>query len=293
MKSLSLSIVACLFGCAVFGAQEKEGLVAPPPEPSKLIVESPRNPALPTLWIAGDSTAANGGPDATGWGVPFPRYFDSAKINVVNRARGGRSSRTFITEGLWESIVRELKPGDTVLIQFGHNDAGALNAEPPGSKSPLRARGSIRSLGEETEEIDNVLTKRREVVHTYGWYLRQMVADTKAKGATPILLSITVRNEWKDGKVERHNGPWNAFAAEVAKSGGIAFIDLNTLIADRYEQLGAEKVKTLFPKDHTHTGPEGADLNASLVVAGLRGLPDHPFDSALSPATGISGGQGH
>src|SRR3954468_14157946 len=148
------------------------------------------NPALPTLFVAGDSTAARGrGEHQQGWAVPFADYFDLTKVNVVNRARGGRSSRTFVTEGLWDQLLADLKSGDTVLIQFGHNDAGPLNDEPP---PPLRARGSIRGLGEETKEIDNVLTKKHEVVHTFGWYMRKMIADTKAKGATPIVLSLTV-----------------------------------------------------------------------------------------------------
>ena len=280
-----LKSVVCLLASALclaaFAQPAKDTTVAPPPEPVKPIPEV-INPALPTLWVASDSTAANGGPNATGWGVPLPDYFDLAKINVVNRARGGRSSRTFITEGLWDKLLEGVKAGDYVLIQFGHNDAGAVNAEPPGSKMPLRARGSIKTLGEETEEIDNVLTKKHETVHTYGWYMRKMVADVKAKNATPIVLSLTVRNEWKDGKVERNNGPWRKFSREIAQAAGIAYIDLTRLIADEYQQLGAEKVKNYFPKDHTHTGPEGADLNARLVVAGLKGIRKGPFIPLLS-----------
>src|SRR5882757_5350172 len=88
------------------------------------------NPALPTLFIAGDSTAAkySGGP-IQGWAEPFADYFDPAKINVVNRARGGRSSRTFITEGLWDQLLSDVKAGDTVLIQFGHNDGSPVNED--------------------------------------------------------------------------------------------------------------------------------------------------------------------
>ena len=94
------------------------------------------NAALPTIFVAGDSTAARGsGEDQTGWAEPFVGYFDSAKVNIVNRARGGRSSRTFITEGLWDQLMKEVKPGDIVLVQFGHNDGGAINDE-------RRARGS-------------------------------------------------------------------------------------------------------------------------------------------------------
>jgi len=104
-----------------------------------------------------------------------------------------------------------------------------------------------------------------------------MIADAKAKGATPIVLSLTVRNIWKDGKVERGSGKFGQWAAEVAKSQGVAFVDLTTIIADRYEELGEEKVKPLFGPDHTHTSPAGAELNAALVVAGLKALPHNPL----------------
>jgi len=105
-----------------------------------------------------------------------------------------------------------VKAGDTVLIQFGHNDSGVVNEDASVPPERRRARGSIPSLGEETQEIDNIITKKHEVVHTYGWYMRKMIADTKAKGATPIVLSLTVRNEWKDGKAERVKGPWRKFS---------------------------------------------------------------------------------
>lgn len=239
--------------------------------------------SLPTVFIASDSTAAKSpAEDHQGWGVPFADYFDPAKINVVNRARGGRSSRTFITEGLWDQLLADVKPGDFVLIQFGHNDAGALNEEPPGSNRPLRARGSIPGIGEETQEIDNVVTKQHEIVHTFGWYLRKMIADTKAKGATPIVLSLTVRNIWHDGKVERGSGDYRTWDRQVAEAAGVAFVDVTRIIADKYQELGEEAVKAWFPKDHTHTNAAGADFNAACVVAGLKGLRGGPWEKFLS-----------
>ena len=233
-------------------------------------------PNLLTIFVVGDSTANNNANGARGWGDPFVDYFDAEKINVLNRARGGRSSRTFITEGLWDKVLSEMKRGDFVLIQFGHNDAGAIN-------DATRARGSLPGIGEETQEIDNLLTKKHEVVHTYGWYMRKMIADTKAKGATPIVLSLTVRNIWKEGHVERGPGKFGQWAAEVAKFEHVTFIDVTTLIAGRYEELGEEKVKELFATDHTHTSPSGAELNASLVVAGLKMLKGKPLNRFLSP----------
>src|SRR5262245_9432857 len=236
--------------------------------------ELPINPKLPTIFVVGDSTAKNNANGGLGWGDPFIQFFDTTKVNVRNRARGGRSSRTFITEGLWDKVVSEMKKGDFVLIQFGHNDGGAVN-------DASRARGSLPGLGEETQEIDNLVTKKHEVVHTFGWYVRKMIADVKAKGATPIILSLTVRNIWKDGKVERGSGHFAAWAAEIAKSQNVLFLDHTKLIADRYEQLGEEKVKPLFGPDHTHTSPAGAEVNASLVVDGLKALNKSRFKSYL------------
>jgi lysophospholipase L1-like esterase len=241
------------------------------------------DPALPTIFIAGDSTAAKDkGAPIQGWGVPFADYFDPAKVNIANRARAGRSSRTFLTEGLWENLLKEIKAGDYVLIQFGHNDGGAINAEPPGSTKPLRARGSLPGLGEESEEIDNVLTKRHEVVHTFGWYIRRMIAEVKERGATPVILSLTVRNLWADGVVERGSGNYRAWDRELAQKAGVEFVDLTRIVADEYQQLGEEKVKALFGPDYVHTNATGADFNAAHVVAGLKGIRQGPFGAFLS-----------
>jgi lysophospholipase L1-like esterase len=219
------------------------------------------DPKLPTIFVIGDSTANNN--NNRGWGEQFAPYFDLTKVNIVNRARGGRSSRTFITEGLWESTRKELKPGDYVLIQFGHNDGSAPDKD--------RARGSLPGIGEEAQTF-TMPDGREEVVRTFGWYMRKYVADTKEKGATPIILSLTVRNIWKDGKVERGPGRFGEWSAAVAQSEHAAFADLTSAIADQYEKLGEAKVKEFFPEDHTHTSPEAADLNASLVVAVLKGI---------------------
>jgi rhamnogalacturonan acetylesterase len=153
----------------------------------------PTRADTPGIFIAGDSTASNGAEN--GWGSQLQKFFDPGQLTVMNRARGGRSSRTFITEGLWDGIVADLKAGDTVLIQFGHNDAGPIN-------DSSRARGSIPGLGEETEEIDNQVTGEHEIVHTYGWYLRKMIQETRDKGAKPVILSLTARDVWINGNVE-------------------------------------------------------------------------------------------
>ncbi len=241
------------------------------------------NPGLPTLFVAGDSTAAkySGGP-IQGWAVPFADYFDSAKINVVNLARGGRSTRTFISEGLWDELLAQVKAGDFVLIQFGHNDGSPVNEDASVPREKWRSRGSLPGLGEETSEIDNVVTKKHETIHTFGWYVRKMVADVKAKGATPVILSLTVRDIWKDGKVERGSGSFRRWDLEIAEQAGVAFVDVTRIVADQYQALGAEKVHALYGPDHTHPNGAGADLHAAAVVAGLKGIRKGPWASYLS-----------
>ena len=134
-----------------------------------------------------------------------------------------------------------------------------------------RARGSLPGLGEESQEF-TLPNGNKEVVYTFGHYMRQMIAETKAAGANPIVLSLTVRNIWKDGKVERGNGRYSQWSAEIAKAAGVPFLDVTNAIADQYDAMGEAKVKEWFPEDHTHTSPEGADFNAGMVVAALKGI---------------------
>lgn len=257
---------------------------APAPDLAKnpAPARAPLNPALPTLFVAGDSTAARGrGERQQGWAVPLSDFFDLSKINVANRARGGTSSRTFITTGLWDQILADLKAGDFVIIQFGHNDGSPVNEDESVPPAARRARGSIPGLGEETKEVDNIITKKHEIVHTFGWYLRKMIAETKAKGATPIVLSLTIRNDWKDGKIER-TSRHSQWSTQTATAAGVAFFDLSAAVADQFEKLGAEKTAALYPQDHTHFNAAGADLHAATAVAGLKKLPNLPLRKFLS-----------
>lgn len=220
-------------------------------------------PVKKRLFLIGDSTMANGNDTIVGWGHEFPVFFDTSRIIVSNKARGGRSSRTFLTEGLWNEILPQLQKGDFVIIQFGHNDASPINDD-------RRARGSIKGTGDEIEEIDNMLTQKHETVHTYGWYLKKIINESKEKGAIPIVLSPTPRNKWPDEKVERVSETYSKWAKEVAEQTGTDFIDLNELVAKKYEQLGKDSVKAFFPIDHTHTNLAGAVLNARTAAEGIK-----------------------
>lgn len=230
---------------------------------------------LPTLWIIGDSTVRNHTAGQLGWGDPIAALFDQTRIHVQNRALGGRSSRTFFSEGLWDKVLAEMKAGDFVLMQFGHNDGGSL-------KDP-KNRASIKGMGDQTEEVPDPKTGKSETVHTYGWYLKRYISDAKAKGATPIVLSPIPRNIWKDGKVARALNDYGKWAKETAEAEGVGFIDLNEIVAGHYEAAGQEKVASEYfgPTDHTHTTAAGAKLNAQCVVEGIRGLKDSPLKDDL------------
>lgn len=264
----------------------------------------PADPNLPSLILVGDSTVRNGhgkGSDGLwGWGAPIADLFDPAKINVVNRAIGGLSSHTYISQGHWANTLELIKPGDFVLIQFGHNDGGinlpgaapvpdqglAPGATPPplpsiGVRGP-NSRGSLPGVGDETLEVQNPFTHQTELVHTFGWYLRKYVADVRAKGATPILCSLVPRKIWVDGHIRRNTDTYRGWTQAVAEQEHVPFVDLNEIIARRYDALGPAAVDPLFGDPHTHTTWAGAVLNAEAVVSGLRALPHHPLDKYLS-----------
>ena len=246
---------------------------------TSLHLPMPANAKLPTLFLVGDSTVRNGHGDGAqgqwGWGEPLVAFFDTSKINVVNRAIGGRSSKSYISEGQWAETLKYIKPGDVVLFQWGHNDGGKPD-------EPTRTRASLPGIGEETVEIDNAILKKHETVHTYGWYLRKYVEDTKSKGATPILCSLVPRKIWKDGKIVRNTNDYAGWAHQVAEQEHIGFIDLNNIIADRYDALGEAAVEPLFADPHTHTSLQGAEINANAVVTGLKRLPKNPVSAYFS-----------
>jgi lysophospholipase L1-like esterase len=256
-----------------------EGATTDPGAHAKIGLKPPANLELPTLFLVGDSTVRNGRADGAGgqwgWGEPLVGLFDTSKINVDNRAIGGRSSRSYIMENQWAETLAFVKPGDIILFQWGHNDDGPLD-------DPARARGTLHGIGDETKEIDNPILKIHETVHTYGWYLRKYIEDTKAKGGIPIICSPIPRKTWKDGKIVRNAANYGGWARQVAEQEHVAFIDLNEIIARRYDALGEAAVEPLFGDPHTHTSRAGAELNAECVVAGLKALPRDPVADDLS-----------
>lgn len=232
---------------------------------NRYLLKDPRIifPVKKRVFVIGDSTVANGNDTIVGWGRELPALFDSSRVIIVNKARGGRSSRTFHTEGLWNEILPQIQKGDFVLMQFGHNDGARPDAE--------KFRGSLRGTGDETQEVTKP-DGTKEIVHTYGWYMKKYISEAKAKGAVPVVFSMIPRNIWKEGKVERASEMYGKWAREVAEQTNAFFVDLNERIAKKYEEMGQESVNAFFPGDHTHTNQAGANLNAETVVQGIKGL---------------------
>jgi lysophospholipase L1-like esterase len=244
------------------------------PGNGRYFLPTPAHSALPTLWIIGDSTVRNGtlgdGSNLAqwGWGAPIVAYFDLDKINVVNRAFGGTSSRSFYTGFFWQNLRPQIKKGDFVLLQFGANDNGGA-----------AGKGALKGIGAETESVERA--GKTEIVHTFGWYLQQFINETREQGGTPIVCSLTPRKAWtSDGHFRRDNTTHAVWAAEVAKKANVPFVDLYELIARKYETLGPEKVDSLYvpsPTEGLHSGWDGAVINAGMVIAGLKQLENNPL----------------
>ena len=217
----------------------------------------------PVLYIIGDSTVRNTNRPQCGWGEMISDFLDTTQLKVSNQAMAGRSTRTFIKEKRWERVINAIQPGDYLIMQFGHNEG----SKPDTSKAGYR--GVLRGTGNDSVSLNwgDTLT---EVVHSYGWYLRKFVREAKAKGATPVICSMIPRNQWADGKVKRADKDFGKWAEDIAREEGVFFINLNGLTADKYDAMGPDKVKELFPGDHTHTNEEGARINAASVAEGIR-----------------------
>jgi lysophospholipase L1-like esterase len=244
---------------------------------------APASAHKPVVYLIGDSTVKNGADNGSngqwGWGHLLPYYFDKSKVTVENHAVGGTSSRTFMqTPSMWPVVVAKLQPGDFVIMQFGHNDGTA-----PPEKDTLRYRSTLRGNGEETVQ-GLVKSGGTETVHSFGWYMREFISQTKAKGATPIVCSLIPRNRWTAGKNNRNSKDYALWARQAAEQEHACFIPLNDLASDRYDALGQEKVTADYfpPGEAIHTNWAGAKLNAELVVEGIRSLKDCPLKNFLA-----------
>jgi len=286
------------FGAMMNARSAAEGLMAshnPALDPLKAMMVNVDLPAYdlkrtegkPVVFITGDSTVKNNDKDENGmwgWGAVANTIFDEAKIDIVNAAMAGRSCRSYLNEGRWEKVYNSLRPGDFVLIQFGHNDIGAIDkpkyrAAIPGAEDTChvyRMQAAKEDLSKQNV-IDQKLKSNTqvgsyEVVYSFGWYLKKFIQDVREKGATPILVSLTPRNEWTDGKIERRNDTYGKWYREVAKETGVEFVDLHNITADFLDKKCGKKEKAMkyFNHDHTHTSLLGAKTNAQSIAKGLR-----------------------
>jgi lysophospholipase L1-like esterase len=198
-------------------------------------------------------------------------FLDTSRISVENHAMAGRSTRTFRKEGRWDRVLSLAKPGDYLLIQFGHNEGSKPDTTRQGY------RGVLRGIGKDSLVLDWG-DGELEIVRSYGENLRRFVQEAKSKGVNPIVLSMIPRNQWDEqGHTKRANKDFGLWAREIAEEQGVPFVDLNEITAKKYDKIGSDLVKEkYFPGDHTHTNYEGAMENAASVIEGLQQI-DHPL----------------
>ena len=219
-----------------------------------------------TVYLIGDSTMANKEVKAfpeTGWGMPFAYFFDSSVV-VENRAKNGRSTRTFISENLWQPVVNALQPGDFVFIQFGHND-------------------------ESKEKVDRYTSPE-----DYKKNLVKFITETRERKAIPVLLTPVARRRFDAaGNVLESHEIYSPLVREVAKQYNVPLIDLDEKSKELLQQFGKEDSKWLFMQldknehpnypdgrnDNTHFNELGARKMAEIVLAEIKnldlGLKDH------------------
>jgi lysophospholipase L1-like esterase len=180
-----------------------------------------------TVYLIGDSTIAIKEKKAypeTGWGMPFALFFDSTVV-VDNRAKNGRSTRTFISENRWQPIVDQLKEGDYVFIQFGHND-------------------------ESKEKTDRYTTPEE-----YKKNLTKFIDESQVKKAFPVLLTPVSRRRFKDGVAQESHVEYSPLVHEVARAKSVPLIDLDKLSLELLKKYGEDQSKLLFlqlePGEHT------------------------------------------
>lgn len=226
------------------------------------------NPGLPTLFITGDSTAARGNPNSRGWAALLVDYFDTSKVNLVNQGVGGARFNSY--GPTWDRVMAAVKPGDYVVIEFGHNN------------------GPLPGVGEETQETTG-RNGQTQTMHTHGWYLRKFIADVRERKAIPIVSTITPRKRWADGKVERlkeqvvGQGAMSDWSRQVAAAEKTMLVDHTNIIADQYDKLGEAEVAKFFNgTEYLHTNTAGAILNCEAFIAGLKAIPDMPLVAALN-----------
>lgn len=222
-----------------------------------LVSFNPNNPKKITVFLIGDSTMAVKQPEKypeTGWGMELQQFF-SDNAEVKNHAVNGRSTKSFIAEGRWQKVLDELKKGDYVFIQFGHNDQKSTDS-----------------------------TRYANPFTAYRANLARYINEARKKGACPILLTPVARRNFNEsGVLIDTHGNYPEVMRMVAKDLNVPLIDLQALTEQLVISSGPEKSKELYlwveagdknypegKKDDTHFSPEGASAVAEMVVNEIR-----------------------
>jgi rhamnogalacturonan acetylesterase len=232
-----------------------------------------------TIYLAGDSTMAknganDGSTDGTssqhptipslkpnikltilpGWG-PYIASFLTANTPVVNKAIGGRSARSYTNENRFAEITPLLKPNDIVVIEFGHNDGGSPNSASDNGRSDCPGTGAeVCTSG-----------KTGEKVYTFNKYISDAAKAYVAKGAKVIVSSQTPNNQWEGGVYSDAAPRFVGYAKTVGEGSGsgVYYVDHFAATSKAFKKLGNAATNKLYPKDHTHTSPDGAKLVAN------------------------------
>ncbi|KAJ7161419.1 rhamnogalacturonan acetylesterase [Mycena crocata] len=213
-----------------------------------------------TVYLAGDSTMAlgGGGSGTQGWGVPLTQFLT---LRVVNDAVGGESARSFSSEGKFASLISSVKAGDFVIIEFGHNDATSGSVD----------NGKQDAVGDGFNITSTVTAANgtQILIHSFAFYIENAVNSIKAKGAIPIISSVTPDNIWSENTIAP-GGRFVTYAHSIGVDTNITYVDHYSYTAQAYNKIGQTAVTAQFyPIDHLHTSTAGALVVAEAFIRGL------------------------
>lgn len=218
-----------------------------------VLMVSAGHQGIVTLFLVGDSTCADKADKAipeTGWGTPFQYFFDES-VRVDNHARNGRSTKSFMNEGLWDAVLDKVTEGDYVFIQFGHND-----------------------------EVPSKVG-RYTTAEEYQANLEQYVAQTREKGAFPVLLTPVTRRSWEDGLLINTHEQYAQLVRDVAQRLEVPMIDMTKRSMQLLHQFGESRSKLLYhhlaPGEHPNY-PEGKSDNTHFNELGARKMAQEVLD---------------
>ncbi|KAJ8084464.1 hypothetical protein PM082_003234 [Marasmius tenuissimus] len=225
-----------------------------------------------TVYFAGDSTMAASNGVIQGWATAIGQYLS---IPAVNKAIGGESSRTYTANGRFNDIINSVKSGDFVVIEFGHNDASAGAVD----------NGKQSAVGDGYDITANVKTANGStiLIHSFAYYIENAITALQAKGAIPIISSLTPRNGFVNGQIGYDGGRFQTYAKSIGTRKNIVYIDHYSYTAQAFNALGQSTVTTYFPNDALHFNAAGAKVVAQAFVRGLL-CSNSPLKSKVNSA---------